>query len=57
LLRYAECIRAHGVPTFPDPTSLGLRISPSSEIHLSSPRFLAAQRSCKSQSGIIGGAP
>lgn len=28
--RYAKCIRAHGVPNFPDPTSQGLRISPSS---------------------------
>ena len=32
LLRYAECIRAHGVPNFPDPTSQGLRFSPLSGI-------------------------
>jgi hypothetical protein len=57
LLRYAECIRAHGVPNFPDPTSEGLRISPSSGIDLNSPQFLAAQKSCKGQSGIIGGGP
>jgi hypothetical protein len=55
LLRYAVCIRAHGVPNFPDPTSAGLRISPSSGIDLNSPHFLAAQKSCQSQSGIIGG--
>ena len=57
LLRYAECIRAHGVPKFPDPTSEGLRISPSSGIDLNSPQFLAAQKSCKGQSGILGGGP
>ena len=50
LLRYAVCIRAHGVPNFPDPTSAGLRISPSSGIDLNSPQFLAAQKSCQSQS-------
>jgi hypothetical protein len=50
LLRYAVCIRAHGVPNFPDPTSMGLRISPKSGIDLNSPQFLAAQKSCQSQS-------
>jgi hypothetical protein len=57
LLRYAVCIRAHGVPNFPDPTSAGLRISPASGIDLNSPQFMAAQKSCESQSGILGGAP
>jgi hypothetical protein len=57
LLRYAECIRAHGVPNFPDPTSQGIRISASSGLNLNSPQFLAAEKSCQSQSGIIGGAP
>ena len=57
LLRYAECIRAHGIPSFPDPTSQGLRISPSSGINLNSPQFLAAQKSCRSQSPTLGGGP
>jgi hypothetical protein len=56
LLRYAECIRAHGVPNFPDPTSQGLRFSPSSGI-LNSPQFLAAEKSCRSQSPTLGGGP
>ena len=55
LRRYAECIRAHGVPNFPDPTAQGLRISPSSGLDLNSPRYLAAQRSCRSQSLTVGG--
>jgi hypothetical protein len=59
LLRYAVCIRAHGVPNFPDPTSQGLRISPQSGIDLNSPQFLAAQKSCQSQSLNLtpGGGP
>lgn len=57
LLRYARCIRAHGIPNFPDPTSHGLRISPSGGIDLNSPQFLAAQKSCRGQSLTLGGAP
>jgi hypothetical protein len=55
LLRYAVCIRAHGVPNFPDPTSQGIRISPSSGINLNSPAFLGAQRSCQKDSLTLGG--
>jgi hypothetical protein len=47
MLRYARCIRAHGVAKFPDPTSQGLRISASSGIDLSSPAFRAAENSCQ----------
>jgi hypothetical protein len=47
MLRYAKCIRAHGVPDFPDPTSQGLRISASSGIDLSSPAFRDAEKSCQ----------
>jgi len=35
---------------------MGLRISPSSGIDLNSPPFLAAQKDCRSQSGILGAA-
>jgi hypothetical protein len=55
MLRYAKCIRAHGVPNFPDPTSLGLRISPSSGINLNSPAFLTAEKRCARDSLTIGG--
>jgi hypothetical protein len=55
LLRLAKCIRAHGVPNFPDPTSQGIRISPSSGIDLNSPAFLAAQKSCQKDSLTLGG--
>jgi hypothetical protein len=55
MLCYAVCIRAHGVPNFRDPTSQGLRISPSSGIDLASPAFLAAQKSCQKDSVTLDG--
>jgi hypothetical protein len=56
LLRWAKCIRAHGVPSFPDPTSRGLRISPASGIKPNSPAFMAAQKSCRRYNLAVGGA-
>ncbi len=47
MLRYARCIRAHRAPNFSDPTSQGLRISPSSGVDLNSPAFRAAENSCQ----------
>ncbi len=40
MLRLAICMRAHGVPNFPDPTSRGLAFSPSSGINPNSPASL-----------------
>jgi hypothetical protein len=46
-LKYAECMRAHGVPNFPGPgqatTSPG-----SAPVNVNSPQFLAATRACQS---------
>ena len=55
MLRLAKCMRAHGVPNFPDPTSRGLTFSPSSGIDLNSPAFLAAQKICQKDSLTLGG--
>jgi hypothetical protein len=44
-LKYARCMRTHGVPNFPDPTSNGLSLS---DIDPNSPRFQAAQKVCRS---------
>ena len=55
LLRFARCMRAHGVPNMPDPTSQGLRFSPSSEINPNSPAFVAAQKHCARYSLTAGG--
>ena len=46
LLQYAECIRAHGVPTFPDPSAHGGLAIPNA-INPQSPAFQSAQRACQ----------
>ena len=56
-LKVAECMRSHGVPNFPDPTSEGLSISPTSGIDLNSPQFLAAEKSCQKQNLTVGAWP
>lgn len=45
-LAYAECMRSHGVPTFPDPTPGGGLVIPSS-VDPSSPAFRGAQAKCQ----------
>jgi hypothetical protein len=46
--KFAACMRKHGVPNFPDPTSGGaISITPSSGIDPSSPTFQAAQQTCR----------
>jgi hypothetical protein len=47
-IELAQCMRSHGVPNFPDPTSGGaLDFTPGSGINPQSPWFQAAQRACK----------
>ena len=45
LLQFARCMRSHGVPDFPDPDSVGLRVAPS-VTHL--PQYQTAYQACKS---------
>ena len=48
-LKYAQCMRAHGVPNFPDPSSNGqTKISVGSGINPQSPAFQKAQQDCQS---------
>jgi hypothetical protein len=47
LLQFSKCMRSHGVPGFPDPTSHGLDLG-SGSIDPNSPQFQAAQSACKS---------
>lgn len=46
LLKFAQCMRAHGVLKFPDPTSNGISIGPDSGIDPNSPQFQKAQKVC-----------
>jgi hypothetical protein len=48
LLKYAKCMRAHGIKNFPDPTSNGLTLSPGTALDPSSPQFQAADKACHS---------
>ncbi|MGH3191316.1 MAG: hypothetical protein ACRDPY_20580 [Streptosporangiaceae bacterium] len=48
-LAFARCMRAHGVPNFPDPNGQAGQLGPASGIDPSSPRFQAALNGpCKS---------
>lgn len=55
LLKYSQCMRAHGVPTFPDPTVrpglFGFRLN---GIDPNSPQFQAAQKTCASIGASAG---
>jgi hypothetical protein len=51
LLKYSQCMRAHGLPNFPDPNSQGdLSIGPGNvpKGGPNSPQFKAAQKACQS---------
>jgi len=54
MLKFSACMRAHGLPDFPDPTvsggRVGLRITggPGSDLDPNSPTFQAAQKACQS---------
>ena len=46
LLAFGRCMRRHGIPSFPDPTSQGDLNFAGTGIDKSSPVFLAAARTC-----------
>jgi hypothetical protein len=50
LLAYSECMRAHGVPDFPDPVgdSLQVKAGPGSDLNPNSPQMQTAQKACQS---------
>lgn len=49
-LKIAQCMRAHGVPDYPDPKVSGgsIVILSGAGINVNSPQFQAAERACKS---------
>jgi hypothetical protein len=52
-MKFAECMRAHGVPDFPDPVDGGFHIdntTPGSDLDDSSPQFVTAYSACKALS-------
>jgi hypothetical protein len=53
-LNWAHCVRAHGVPDFPDPTFSGSEVHDSG-VGSSSPPLQQAMDACKSQRPTVGG--
>jgi hypothetical protein len=52
-LKFAQCMRSHGVPDFPDPNTNG-GFSGTSTVNPSSPAFQNAQSTCMQLSGLGG---
>jgi hypothetical protein len=48
-LKYAQCLRKHGVPNMPDPSSNGQFAIGGTGINTQSPQFEAAQQDCESE--------
>ena len=56
MLKFSGCMRANGVPNFPDPSAGGgIQISPGSGLNPQSPAFQAAQKTCAKL--LPGGGP
>ena len=51
-VKWADCLRAHGVPSFPDPNAQGA--FDSSKFNESSPAFETASNACKSLEAALG---
>jgi len=58
-IKFASCMRSHGVPNFPDPNTsaggVGFSIKSSSGVNPASPSFQAAQTACRKL--LPGGGP
>ena len=55
LLKFARCMRTHGVADFPDPQSgggLSIRTSPGSDLNPDSPTFQSASKTCSKSAGM-----
>jgi hypothetical protein len=61
MLQFSQCMRAHGISGFPDPTFGGggvqLQLSKSGGIDPNSPAFQAAQKACGAPLGKVTSAP
>jgi hypothetical protein len=57
LLRFARCMRTHGLPDFPDPTTNGRGIQINFPVDPSSPQFQSALKACRAVGppGLQGG--
>lgn len=56
LLKFSECMRAHGIPDFPDPNGNGISLhtTPGSDLNPNNPTFKNAGKVCAKQVGVLG---
>ena len=61
MLAFSQCMRAHGIKDFPDPSNGGLQLrgGPGSDLNPNNPRFQAAQQACQGYlpGSKLGGGP
>jgi hypothetical protein len=61
LQKFSQCMRANGIPDFPDPSGGGLAIrsSPGSDLNPKNPTFQSARTKCAAQVGLpqLAGGP
>lgn len=59
LVKFSQCMRAHGISDFPDPTAGGLVISRGGDLNPNNPAFQSASKVCATKTGVpgFGGAP
>lgn len=53
VVKFSQCMRANGIPDFPDPSGSGLQVrySPGSDLNPKNPIFQNAQKKCANQVG------
>jgi hypothetical protein len=54
LLKFSQCMRANGVPDFPDPRNGGLSFNRAGDLNPSNPTFQNASRSCAKKNDVPG---
>lgn len=55
---YSQCVRSHGVPSFPDPPSTGKLVIPSAQqLGVSDSQLQAAENACQALRANSGGGP
>jgi hypothetical protein len=54
MVKFSECMRANGIPDFPDPSGGGLSIRRGGDLDPSNPAFQSAQKLCGKKTGLTG---
>jgi hypothetical protein len=52
LLAFSECMRAHGIPDFPDPSRSGLVVNGGGDLNPNDPTFHDASTACTKTTGV-----